>query len=93
MALEFQLTQAPTATAQTDCLVVGLYADKSLSPAGQAVDNASGGRLAALAERGDLSGKTGRSALLQDLPGVSSPRVLVIGLGEKIGRASCRERV
>ena len=83
MALEFQLTQAPTATAQTDCLVVGLYADKSLSPAGQAVDSASGGRLAALAERGDLSGKTGRSALLQDLPGVASPRVLVIGLGEK----------
>jgi leucyl aminopeptidase len=83
MALEFQLTQAPTTTAQTDCLVVGLFADKSLSPAGQAVDSASGGRLAALAERGDLSGKTGRSALLQDLDGVTSPRVLVIGLGEK----------
>ncbi len=83
MALEFQLTQAATAATQTDCLVIGLYADKSLSPAGQAVDAASGGRLAALAERGDLSGKTGRSALLQDLAGVASPRVLVIGLGEK----------
>ena len=83
MALQFQLTPAPTASAQTDCLVIGLYADKSLSPTGQAVDAASGGRLAALAERGDLSGKTGRSTLLQDLPGVSSPRVLVIGLGDK----------
>ena len=35
-----------------------------------------------LADRGDLSGKTGRTALLHDLPGVAAPRVLVVGLGE-----------
>ena len=83
MALEFQLQPAAPASAPTDCLVVGLFADKALSPAAQAVDAASGGRLAALAERGDLSGKTGRTLLLQDLPGVASPRVLVVGLGDK----------
>jgi leucyl aminopeptidase len=82
MALEFQLNHADPATAATDCLVVGLFADGSLSPAGQAVDKASGGKLAALAARGDLSGKTGRSALLPDVPGVAAPRVLVVGLGE-----------
>ena len=83
MALEFQMNPVLPATAQTDCLVVGVYADGSLSPAAQAVDLASGGRLASLATRGDLSGKTGRSSLLQDLPGVTSPRVLVIGLGDR----------
>ena len=82
MALEFRLTQADPANADTDCVVIGLYADRSLSPAGQRLDAACGGRLAALAARGDLSGKTGRTALLPDLPGIKAPRVLVIGLGE-----------
>jgi leucyl aminopeptidase len=85
MSLEFTLDTAALgtpATVQTDCLVVGLFADKTLSPAGQAVDAASGGRLAALIERGDLSGKTGKTGLLLDLPGVTATRVLVVGLGE-----------
>ena len=35
-----------------------------------------------LVERGDVSGKTGKTTLLHDLPGVSAPRVLVVGLGD-----------
>ena len=85
MSLEFSL--APTALSapaafQTDCLVIGVFADNTLSAAGQAVDAATGGRLAALIERGDVSGKIGKTALLLDLPGVTSPRVLAVGLGE-----------
>ncbi len=83
MALEFHLNAPDPAAAEVDCVVVGVYADGSLSPAAQALDGASGGRIAALAARGDVSGKTGRTALLQDLPGVKSPRVLTVGLGEK----------
>ncbi len=82
MSLDFQLNRLDPATAQTDCVVVGVFSDRSLSPSGQAIDKASGGRLSALVERGDVVGKIGRSALLRDLPGVTSPRVLVIGLGE-----------
>jgi leucyl aminopeptidase len=83
MTLEFELNRADPVTAQTDCLIVGAFADKSLTPAAQAIDAASGGRLAALVERGDVSGKTGKTALLHDLSGVSAPRVLVVGLGER----------
>ena len=83
MALEFQLHSPDPASAEADCVVVGVYADGSLAPAAASVDAASGGRLAALVARGDVSGKTGRTALLQDLPGVKSPRVLAVGLGEK----------
>jgi leucyl aminopeptidase len=82
MALEFVLNRPDPRTADTDCVVVGAFADKSLSPSAQALDQASGGRLSALLERGDVSGKTGRTALLPDVPGVSAPRVLVVGLGE-----------
>ena len=85
MALAFTLHAGPTAdaaTLTTDCIVVGAYSDKTLTATGQALDAASGGRIAALIERGDISGKTGKTALLHDLPGVTATRVLVIGLGE-----------
>ena len=82
MTLEFSLNQTPPATAAVDCVIVGAFADGSLTPAGDAIDSATGGRLKALAERGDIAGKTGRTALLHDLPGVAAPRVLVVGLGD-----------
>lgn len=82
MALEFTLNHSSPTSAAVDCVVIGAYADHTLSPAAQALDAASGGRLAALAQRGDLSGKTGATTLLHDLPGVTAPRVLVLGLGE-----------
>ena len=82
MALQFTLNREAAAAAAFDCVVIGVFADATLTPAGQAVDEASGGRLRALLERGDLSGRTGRSLVLHDLPGVNAPRVLAIGLGE-----------
>jgi leucyl aminopeptidase len=83
MALEFRLNPLSPASVDTDCVVVGVFGDGSLSPSARAIDEASGGRLAALVERGDVSGKTGRTALLPDLAGVKAPRVLAIGLGDK----------
>jgi leucyl aminopeptidase len=82
MALEFTLNQDAAATADFDCVVVGAFADKTLTPSAQAINGASGGRLSALLQRGDVMGKTGKATLLHDLPGVSAPRVLVIGLGD-----------
>ncbi|BDU15493.1 leucyl aminopeptidase [Lysobacter auxotrophicus] len=82
MALEFDLNRDAPAGAHTDCIVVGAFADNSLTPAAKALDEASNGRIRALLERGDASGKTGKTALLHDLPGVTAPRVLVIGLGD-----------
>ena len=82
MSLQFTLNHAAPASASFDCIVVGAFSDKSLSPSAQALDAVSGGRIAALVERGDVGGKTGNTALLHDLPGVAAPRVLVIGLGD-----------
>src|SRR5690606_9845328 len=59
------------ASQQADCVVVGAFADHTLTPAGKALDAASGGRLAKLLGRGDASGKTGRTALLHDLDGIA----------------------
>lgn len=83
MTLEFSLNHDSPAAATTDCVVVGAFADKSLTPAGQALDKAADGRLQALLARGDILGKTGKTTLLHDVAGVAAPRVLVVGLGEK----------
>ncbi|MET0582820.1 MAG: leucyl aminopeptidase [Pseudoxanthomonas sp.] len=82
MALEFTLNHDAPATAGFDCIVVGAYGDKTLTPAGRALDSASGGKLNTLVQRGDVSGKTGKTTLLLDLDGVTAPRVLVVGLGD-----------
>ena len=82
MTLEFALNNAAPATADVDCVVVGAWTDKTFTPAGRALDEASAGRLTALAARGDVDGATGKVAMLHDVPGVTAPRVLVVGLGE-----------
>ena len=82
MTLESSLSRETPVAAKVDCVVVGVFADATFTPSAQAIDAASGGRLRALAGRGDLSGKTGKAAMLHDLAGVAAPRVLVVGLGE-----------
>ncbi len=64
-----------------DCLAVGVYDDGELSTDAKRVDKATGGRIAALIKRGDFSGKLTETLLLTDLPNLSSPRVILVGLG------------
>ena len=83
MALEFHLKPLDPNAAGHDCVVVGIFTDSGMSPAAQALDAASGGRLTALVARGDVSGKVGATSLLPDLPGIKSARVLTVGLGDR----------
>ncbi len=84
MTLEFDLNRDAPATVITDCVVIGAFADHTLTASGSALDDASGGRITALLERGDASGKTGKTTMLHDVPGIAAPRVLVVGLGEAV---------
>src|SRR6186713_562079 len=63
-------------------VVVGAFADGSLTPSAAAVDEASGGLIRRLAERGEWKGKPFELATLYEPAGVKSPIVLLIGLGE-----------
>ena len=82
MALQFISTQNSANTDTSDCIIVGAFNNKTFNPAGAAIDKASNGRLSVLAERGDITGKSGQSLLLQDIEGIVAARVLVIGLGD-----------
>lgn len=80
--LEFKLNHARPKDAQASCLIVGVYEEHMLSSAAAELDAACGGRIKLLFESGDVSGRVGTSLMLHHLPGLNSPRVLVVGLGE-----------
>ena len=79
--MEFSIKTLSPETAKTGCVVLGVYAEKELTPAARRVDQKSRGALkAALA---DLSGRTGSTLLLRALPNVAAERVLLVGLGAR----------
>ncbi|MDZ4811527.1 MAG: leucyl aminopeptidase [Pseudomonadota bacterium] len=82
MTLSVSLTQDSCAQVLADIIVVGVYDQGLLSPAAQAVDDASGGAIKRLCERGDVSGKPAAITRLFDLAGVTAQRVLLVGLGD-----------
>ena len=82
MTIKFSVTDQAADTATAPCVVVGVFEDRTLSPAASRVDEKSGGAIKRLIEAGDISGKLGTSQLLFALAGVAAPRVLVVGLGE-----------
>jgi leucyl aminopeptidase len=68
---------------RTGTVVVGAFADGTLTAPAQAIDKASKRRLSAVLKRGDLDAKAGSSVLLHDVPGVAAARVLVVSLGAR----------
>jgi leucyl aminopeptidase len=91
--MEFSIKTLSPETAKTGCVVIGVYAEKELSPPARRVEQRSRGALrAALA---DISGKTGSTLLLRGLPNVAAERVLLVGLGAKkeFGEAAYRDAV
>src|SRR5690606_4003328 len=68
---------------RSDCLIVGVYEGRKLSAPAEAVDQATGGYLAAVLKRGDMEGKLASTLLLQSVPGVASERILLVGLGKE----------
>src|SRR5262245_43926262 len=88
--IQVRVAQATDPAAyEADAIVVGAFADGTLSGAAQTIDRASKGKLATLIERGDLGEKPGASIMLYDLPGTTSQRVLLVSFGP---RASFGER-
>ncbi|MBN6074100.1 leucyl aminopeptidase [Aggregatibacter actinomycetemcomitans] len=65
-----------------DCLIVGIFEEKTLSKSAVEIDNLSGNYLSDLVESGEISGKLGQTALLRHVPNIAAERVLVVGCGK-----------
>lgn len=81
MSLNFRLSAGDIGTLDTDCLVVAIFEDGSLSAAAQALDAASDGALTRRTKQGDANGRAGKTALLHEVPGLNAKRVLLVGAG------------
>ena len=64
-----------------DCLVAGVFEGGDLPEETRQLDKASGGRIAALVQRGDFAGRLGDTMLVTDLKGLRATRVLLTGQG------------
>jgi leucyl aminopeptidase len=83
MLMEFSIKTGNPEKQLNDCVIVGVYESSKLSDAASAIDAASNGYLTTILKRGDMEGKAGSSLLLQSVPGTSSARVLLVGLGKE----------
>jgi len=90
MTLQFSLTANHPETADTACLVVGVYEHGVLSSAAARVDGAMGGAIKRLVESGDVSGKIGSSTVLHAPAGLAARRLMVVGLGAQQGFDAAR---
>lgn len=81
MTLQFSLGSAAPETAETPCVVVGVYENGLLTSAAARVDSAAGGAIKRQVESGDINGKAGSTVVLFAPEGIKAKRVLVVGLG------------
>ena len=68
---------------QSDCLLVGIYANQQLSPVATQLDGLLNGLISKLIARGDIKGKNAETLLINHLPDSSIERVILLGLGER----------
>ena len=82
--VEFSIKNDNLVKQQNDCVIIGVYEDKKLSDAAQAIDVASAGYLSNILKRGDMDGKADTTLILHNVPGIVSERVLLVGLGKDV---------
>lgn len=81
MTLQFSLGTTSPESADTACLLVGVYEQGALSSAAAQVDSATGGLIKRHVDSGDITGKVGSTVLLFAPEGVKAKRLMVVGLG------------
>ena len=80
--MKFTLNNDTPRHIQTACIVIGVFEDEPLAGAAADLDAASGGRIQAMLDSGDIDANRGITTLLHGLPGVKAERILVTGLGK-----------
>ncbi len=68
---------------ETDCIIVTSFTDKNLSIEATTLDKATNQALSKHLDLSDFKGELGQVQMLVHLPGCQSPRILLVGLGEK----------
>ena len=83
--MKYFTTTSKASGRAVDCVIVGVYNRGKLGIGAADIDAASKGRIRNLIKSGDVSGESGRVAVLSTVPGVKAARVVVVGLGKPGG--------
>lgn len=81
--MQYFVTSDALASQQTDCLAVAIYDQSELSPSAAQLDEDTQGAIQRVLDTGDISGKAGQTLYLHHPAGISSPRILLVGVGKK----------
>lgn len=81
--MEFTVKNVGPENHASTCLAVGVFTKQQLSPSARLLDQASGGALSAILQRGDLAGKIGQTLLLHNVADLACERLLLVGCGEQ----------
>lgn len=80
--MKYSLKTGQADTQKCACIIVGVDADKTLSPSAKSLDKTGNGCISKLIKQGDITGKCGQTVLLYKQPGIAAERILVVGYGE-----------
>lgn len=81
--MQYFVTADALSSQQTDCVVVAIYDEAELSPSAAQLDEDTRGAVQRVLDTGDITGKAGQTLFLHHPSGISSPRILLVGVGKK----------
>jgi leucyl aminopeptidase len=80
--MDYFTTTSKASRRAVDCVIVGIYDRSRLAAGAEDVDTASKGVIKRLIKSGDLSSQLGSCTILNNVSGVRTARVAVVGLGK-----------
>ena len=80
--MKFSALTTPIDDSQTDCLIIGMYADKTFTPAAKAFIETTGSDLLTVLSENAFTGEFKQSLLLHRPTGLAAKRLLLMGLGQ-----------
>lgn len=82
LSLDTSVSTTLPARLQNSCLVIGIGDKGQLQANGPALDKSALELIKKVFKRGDINGRVGETLLLQEVPGSSTDRVLLVGTGK-----------
>lgn len=86
--MEFPVRTGNPAKVESACIVIPVFKEEALLPTASRLDDASERLMGQLLERGDFDARLGNVQLVPFAPGLSTERLLLVGLGK---REACQE--
>ncbi|MCK4841262.1 MAG: leucyl aminopeptidase [Methylococcales bacterium] len=81
--MDYSIESLPLDKLETDCIVLGIYENQSLSPSAALIDLLTQGLITQLIERGDILGKNAETLLINYIPDNTIKRILLVGFGNQ----------